>query len=119
VTPVFHINAGKYRHIVTFQKRTEGRNSYGEPTEWEDAFTCRVGIFPLSGREFLAQETKQGEITHKVMMRYMNGISAETMRILFNERIFDIVAPPINFQERNLELQLLCKERKNLTETKG
>lgn len=115
---VFRINAGKYRHVVTFQKLAENKNSYGEATNWEDAFTCRVGIFPISGREFMAQEVHNGEITHKIMMRFMEGISSESMRILFNGRIFDIVAPPINFQERCLELQLLCKERKNLTETK-
>jgi|SRR5690242_1451891 SPP1 family predicted phage head-tail adaptor len=113
--PVFRINAGKYRDVVTFQKRAEGNNSYGEPNDWEDAFQARVGIFPISGREFLAMGSQQGEITHRIMMRYIDGISSETNRILFNGRIFDIVAPPINYQERNRELQLLCKERKNLT----
>jgi hypothetical protein len=32
------------------------------------------------------------------------------MRVLFGERVFSIVSPPINFQEKNIELQILCKE---------
>ena len=52
------INPGKYRHIVTFQKlKQTSQNTYGETSihldeNWEDTFTVRVGIFPISGRSF-------------------------------------------------------------------
>lgn len=108
------INAGKYRHIATFQRLKDVRNSYGEkavnlPENWEDAFTLRVGIFPISGREALTEQVKMGEITHRVVLRFFKGID-NTMRIKFGGRIFEIVTPPMNSQERNDEIFLLCKE---------
>jgi SPP1 family predicted phage head-tail adaptor len=111
------INAGKYRHLVTFQRLKEPQNLYGETSvniesNWEDAFTARVGIFPLSGRELLALEAdaKQGEISHRIVLRYMKGIDSK-MRIKFGTRIFEIISPPVNNYERNDELLLFCKER--------
>lgn len=112
---LFQINAGKYRHIITFQKLGESRNSYGEvdrdsSDNWEDVVTVRAGIFPISGKELLSAEFVRAEMTHKIQLRYIKGIDSE-MRIKFGDRIFDIVSPPINFQEKNVELQLMCKER--------
>lgn len=115
------INAGKYRHIVTFQRLKEAnQNLYGETStndidNWEDAFTARVGIFPLSGREFLALEgdVKQSEISHRVVLRFQKGILSN-MRIKFGSRIFDIISPPVNSYERNDELLLFCKEKNPL-----
>jgi SPP1 family predicted phage head-tail adaptor len=110
---IYRINAGKYRHIVTFQRLSKAQDSYGQNTIWEDAFTARVGIFPISGREILTVDVKNGEISHRIHIRYTKGIDT-TMRIKFGERIFEIVTPPINFQERDLELQLMCKEKNPL-----
>jgi SPP1 family predicted phage head-tail adaptor len=111
------INPGKYRHIVTFQRLNENQNEYGETPinsdeNWEDTLTIRAGIFPISGREFLALEgdMKQGEVSHRIVFRYVKGIESD-MRIKFGQRIFDIISPPINNFERNDELLLFCKER--------
>jgi SPP1 family predicted phage head-tail adaptor len=111
------INSGKYRHVVTFQRLRDAQNSYGETSKnendnWEDAFTARVGVFPISGREALGLDAdiKLGEITHRVVLRYTKGIESN-MRIKFGTRIFDIISPPVNNYERNDELLLFCKER--------
>jgi SPP1 family predicted phage head-tail adaptor len=109
------INAGKYRHIATFQKLKETQDSYGETSvhvdsNWEDVLTVRVGIFPISGREALLEDVRKGEISHRIVLRYTKGID-NTMRIKFGERIFEITSPPVNGYERNDELLLFCKER--------
>ena len=111
------INSGKYRHIVTFQRLREAQNNYGETSvnqeeNWENAFTVRVGIFPISGREALGldSEYKLGEISHRIVLRYIKGVDHK-MRIMFGPRIFDIISPPVNNYERNDELLLYCKER--------
>jgi SPP1 family predicted phage head-tail adaptor len=111
---LYKINAGKYRHIVTFQRLTNNQNTYGETAtnldvNWENAFTARVGIFPISGKDILTDEVKNGEITHKILMRYTKNVDS-SMRIKFGNRIFEITSPPINFQEMNIEMQLLCRE---------
>jgi SPP1 family predicted phage head-tail adaptor len=105
----FLINAGKYRHIIVIQKRNSTQNKYGESTEaWVDFIKVRAGIYPLSGREFFSADAVNSEVSHKVHLRYVPGITPD-MRINFNGRFFRIISV-INFQELNKELQLLCKE---------
>lgn len=106
----YRINPGEFRHIVTFQKKTNVQNDYGEEIDdWENVLIARVGIYPMSGREFFAAETINSEVTHKINMRYIPGITPD-MRIKFGDRIFELKSPPINFQEKKIMLQLLCKE---------
>ena len=103
------INPGELRHRITIQKLNNSQNEYGEISEfWEDILNIRAGIYPISGKEFFAAETVNSEITHKVKIRYVEGLTPN-MRINFNNRIFSIESI-INFQEKNIELQLLCKE---------
>lgn len=105
----YRINPGELRHIITIQKLNNSQNEYGEVLEvWEDILNVRAGIYPISGKEFFAAETVNSQITHKVKIRYIKGLTPN-MRINFNNRIFSIESI-INFQERNIELQLLCKE---------
>lgn len=105
----YRINPGEFRHLIVFQKMSEEQNDYGEPIgNWVDVLTARAGIYPLSGKEFFAAETVNSEVTHKINMRYMSGITPD-MRVKFGDRYFNIISV-INFQERNVLLQLLCKE---------
>jgi SPP1 family predicted phage head-tail adaptor len=105
----YRINPGEFRHVIVFQKKSGVQNSYGETSnDWVDVIKTRVGIFPVSGKEFFAAETVNSEVTHKVNLRYLPGITSD-MRIKFGERFFSIISV-INFQEKNIELQLLCKE---------
>ena len=110
---IYRINPGELRHKITIQKLNNSQNDYGEVdvnahTTWSDVTVVRAGIYPISGKEFFAAETVNSEITHKVKIRYFEGITPN-MRINFNNRIFSIESI-INFQEKNVELQLLCKE---------
>ncbi len=107
---LFRINAGKYKHIVTFQRLSQTRDSYGQQKIWEDVLTIKAAILPISAREAMTVDFRSGEISHKIHIRYTKGIE-NNMRIVYGNRIFDIVSPPINYQEKGLELQLLCKER--------
>lgn len=106
----YRTNPGEYRHIITFQTKSGEKNSYGENTasNWTDVLTTRAGIYPVSGKEFFAAETVNSEVTHKINIRYLKGVSPD-MRIKFGVRIFNIISI-INFQEKNVEFQLLCKE---------
>jgi SPP1 family predicted phage head-tail adaptor len=105
----YQINPGEFRHVITVQRNAFTQNSFGEVTDnWIDVQTCRAGIYPLSGREFFNVETVNSEVSHKVNMRYLPGITPD-MRIKFGQRAFRIISI-VNFQERNILLQLLCKE---------
>lgn len=106
----FMINAGKYRHPITIQKRDLTQNSYGETTDnWVDVVKVRAGIYPISGAEFLNSYESHSEVSHKVHTRFVPVGITPDMRIMFNERVFRILSV-INFQEVDKELQIMCKE---------
>ena len=103
------INAGSYRHPITFQQRTTTKNEYGERLDtWTDFATSRAGIYATSGREYMNAMEVQSEMTHKINLRYIPNVTS-SMRIKFGTRYFTIITI-VNFQEMNRELQLLCKE---------
>lgn len=102
-------NAGSYRHPCTFQQKSSTTNDYGEPIDqWDDVVTVKAGIYPVSGKDYVSAVETNSEITTKVHVRYVPGLSAD-MRIKFGSRTFTIIAI-INFQEMNKELQIFCKE---------
>lgn len=103
------INAGEYRHIVIFQELSNKRNAYGEiEKEWKDVYKTKAAIYPLSSREIFQAGVISNETSHKIYLRYSPLIKND-MRIKFNNRYFSIISI-INFEEKNRELQLLCKE---------
>lgn len=107
------MQSGKLRHLVTIQRRVVGSpqaTSTGQPDETWTAFLTDIhaSIEPISGREYFAQRQVQGEVTHRVRLRYRAGITS-AMRVVFGSRVFDI-ASVIDFEERNIELQLMCVE---------
>lgn len=107
----YRINPGEFRHRIIIQKMNKIENDYGELLDtWVDFLEVRAAIYPLSGKDFFAAETTNNEITHKINIRYVQGITS-TMRIKLGERYFEITSPPINFQEKNILLQIMCKER--------
>lgn len=107
----FRINAGEFRHVIIIQKLVKVRNEFGELIDtWNDFLELRAAVYPLSGKDLFAAETINSETTHKVNIRYIEGISS-AMRVKFKDRYFEITSPPINFQEKNILLQLMCKER--------
>lgn len=104
------MRAGRLRHQITIQGTTETQNSYGEPvTAWTDFASVRAEITPISGREYFAAQEVRSDVTHRVRLRYLSGVTSQ-MRIMFGSRIMDIESV-INVNERNHELQLMCVER--------
>jgi SPP1 family predicted phage head-tail adaptor len=105
----YRVNPGKYRQPITIQQRQFTQDSYGSTTEdWVDVYQTRAGIFPLSGSEFFKADEINANITHKIQLRYLSGVTPD-MRILYNNRVFWITSV-VNFQEHNVELQLYAKE---------
>jgi SPP1 family predicted phage head-tail adaptor len=105
----YRINAGKYRVPVTIQQRQTARDSYGSTTdEWVDFIKTRAGIYPLGGSEFFKANEINAQISHRIHIRYVPGITPD-MRIVVNGRNLMITSIS-NYQERNIELQMYCKE---------
>lgn len=102
------MNAGKLRHRVTIRKPVETQNDYGEAeVRWQDVATVWAMISPLRGREYFAAKQAVSEIEARIVIRFMEGITAK-MKIVHGSNEYEIETI-INVMEANRELQLMCK----------
>lgn len=100
---------GRLRHRITIQKYTATRDSFGADVEdWTDIANVWASITPVSGKEYYAAQQINAEITTKITIRYIKDINPK-MRVVFKDRMFEILSV-INSEERNIELNLMCKE---------
>ena len=104
------MRAGNLRHLITIEEPIEALSDIGEvETTWQESITTYALINPLVGREYWSARQVTSEVTGKVNIRYVNGITPK-MRIKFGNRILSIEAI-INVEERNRELVLLVSEK--------
>lgn len=104
------LNIGSMRTRITLQKPVKSRSDGSLVTTWTDVATVWAAVHPLVGKEYHSAMQEQSESTHKINMRYRSDIRAD-WRIKLGNRELDIASPPINIDERNVELVLYCKER--------
>jgi SPP1 family predicted phage head-tail adaptor len=103
------LNPGDLRHRITIQTFTESSNDYNEPVKtWATFATVWASVSPLIGREYFASQQITAEVTGKIRMRYLEGVTPK-MRVLFSGKIYDIAAV-IDIEERHIEHVLMVKE---------
>lgn len=104
------MRAGRLRHRVKLQRATEACDDHGQPVKsWYTEATVPAGVEPLRGKELVAGNQTAAEATVRIVMRYRPDVVAD-WRVVFGDHIFEIVAPPLNPDYRNRELQLMCRE---------
>ena len=67
-------------------------------------------IEPLSGRESFIEHQTEMVLTHKIIIRFRQDVFPE-MRLRYGNRVFEIISV-INEKERDVWLQLECKEQR-------
>lgn len=106
------LQSGALNRRITLQNRFASVDSYGQQsTIWSDQLSCWASITPLSGRELVAAQAMNAEVTHEIRIRYRPGITA-AMRATYQGRIFNIQAVT-DVDTAHVELQLLCSEGLN------
>ena len=101
--------AGQLRHQVNVQSVGSSVDDYGDlSNSWSTDASVWASIDPVSGNEKDLAAELSGVVTHKVKIRYRSGVTAND-RIQFGSRNFQIESVR-NWQERNIYLELLCKE---------
>jgi SPP1 family predicted phage head-tail adaptor len=84
------LKSGIMDHKAEIQSPTEGVNSIGEPTFTYSTFATRwIALLPLSGAERVASLQNEGTVTHRVRMRYTDGLKPK-MRLVSVGRTFEI-----------------------------
>jgi SPP1 family predicted phage head-tail adaptor len=103
------VKIGKLRHWITIEQVVETQDFDGSVIEtWSTFAAVQASIEPISGREYFAAQSTQADVTHRISLRYLEGVIPK-MRVKYGLRIFDILSV-INVNERNRELQLMCRE---------
>jgi len=106
------MNAGRLNKRVWIQEPVwSAASASGEKTvsRWDNVAEVWASIEPLSGREYWAAAQAQSSVTHRVTIRYREGIN-QTMRVLFGTRelyIESIIDP----REAHRFLELVCVEQ--------
>lgn len=102
------IRPGDLKERVTIQSSTESRNALGETTlSWSDYTTRWASVDGVSSREALLNGKQDINITHRVKMRYVDGLT-QNMRLVWRGRVLEIVSLLEHFSRS--EHELICSE---------
>lgn len=107
------MRAGWARHQIVIQAKTRVEDGGGGTASTWAAIangTVTASITPVSSNETFAGEQLQERVSHKIMMRYIPGVTT-AHRVLFGTRVLDIQSV-ICPQEKQRDLILMCVERK-------
>lgn len=106
------IQAGKLTKRIKFQYPSKVSDGTGGFTEtWTDVSGGEVwaAIWPIRANELIKPEASTMNITHQIRIRYRSGIKPN-WRIKFGNRYFSIIQGPLNPNEKNEKLDMLCRE---------
>lgn len=102
------MKAGQLDQRVTVERFSRTEDELGQPIEsWAPLFTCWAEVSPLVGREFIAAQAAQSEVTARIRMRFRPWMTAED-RVIHNGTTYNIVSV-IDVRSENRELVLMCK----------
>ena len=104
------MRAGQLRHKIVIQEQLGTSDGIGgETLEWIPKFSTRAAIWPLSSKERLDAMKLESLVSRKIRIRYRSGITSKN-RIVFGSKIFNILGDPVDYEERNIYLDMLCSE---------
>lgn len=85
------LKAGRLRHRIELQRQHRSQDSTtGEITvTWQTQAKVWAAIEPLSVREFISSQSKQSEVTARIVIRYRPDIDA-SWRIVHRDKIYNI-----------------------------
>ena len=113
----FSSNAGELSKKITLLKPYDFTDPSGAPTTvWYPICDVMAIIEPVSGREYWMASQSNREATVRFVIRYKEGIT-DNMRIRYKAKdrckIYEMTSLPINPNEENKYLQLMCNEVEN------
>jgi SPP1 family predicted phage head-tail adaptor len=102
------LDAGTLRERVTVQQATENRNRLGEAiSEWSTFAEVWASVNGVTAREYLLAGQQQIELSHRVKMRYLTGLTSK-MRLSWRGRTLEIISI-LEHENRSIH-ELICQE---------
>lgn len=103
------IDAGKLRERVTVQIASGSTNALGETVlTWSDSSAVWASVDGVSARELLSAGQNQVDMSHRVRLRYLPGLSQQNMRFSWRGRTLEIVS--LLEHGNRSEHEALCQE---------
>lgn len=103
------IDPGRLRERVTIERASESRNALGETVlTWATYAERWASVEGVSARESLEAGQSQIEMSHRVRMRYVTGLT-QNMRFLWRGRKLEIVS--LLEHANRSEHEALCQEQ--------
>lgn len=96
---------------ITIEQPVEAQNSRGETivTGYTTAASVRALVQPLSGRELLAAQQTFADVTHRIVLMFIAGITPK-MRVNDSGTVYDILES-LNVESRSRHLELRAVQR--------
>lgn len=113
------MHSGELRQRVTIQARTEVSDGHdGFTVTWAVALSrVPAKLTPLRARDLERARQVDPRISHEVTVRYWQNYPADLdggrARLIYHDvadRVFEIIGPPIDIDERHEFLTLTCRE---------
>lgn len=103
------MKAGNLDQRVTLERMQGGQDELGQPLpdEWAPLGACWAAVLPLQGREYIAAQAVQSDVTTRIVIRYRPGITAAD-RVIHEGRIYNITAV-IDTRSQHDRLELMCR----------
>lgn len=103
------ISAGKLSKHIVIEYLDDDATASGETTNTPHTFAVTwASIEPLSGREAWIAKEQQSTISHKIVTRYIPGLTSR-MRATYNGRVFNFESVA-NANEKNAEIIIMATE---------
>jgi SPP1 family predicted phage head-tail adaptor len=88
----FLIDSGQLRQRVEIQRNTTTKDAKGQPINgWTTIAERWAAVLPASGQFFVASEQIRNSTSHKIVMRYFDGLTPKD-RIKLGSRIFNVLS---------------------------
>lgn len=108
------MRAGRLRHRVHIRKNFPTRDKYGgKADDWRTIAVRWAAVEPIKATERMSANQVQMEVTHRVLLRYIDELQPmdriQVKPDTFGARDLEIMSI-INRDQRDISLELLCKE---------
>jgi SPP1 family predicted phage head-tail adaptor len=102
------MNPGQLDQRVSIERFTSEQDELGQPVQaWTPLCTVWAAVEPQAGREFVAAGAAQSELTTKIRIRYLSGITSGD-RVTHEGKVYDIQSV-IDYRSAGREIVLMCK----------
>lgn len=109
------MRSGRLRHRVTIQAPSSKAGAFGQPSrpeDYGDVETVWADVQPMGAKELEVAKAAEVRATHKVALRYFEGLDERHRFKLADGRVLEI-ASLRTFRELAWEHEALCMERRS------